>query len=57
MTRREPKKEPDYLIEVFARTIKSFFPKIGKWVNKIKDPRYTKKADYHRSIMFWQQNS
>ena len=47
------KNKKKLLIEAFTKTVKSFFPKIGKWVKKIKDPRYTRKAYYHRSVMFW----
>lgn len=54
MIRRDFEKEPDYLIEVFGRTIKSFFPKIGNWVNHIKDPRYHNMITYHLSILFWE---
>ena len=54
MIRRDFKKEPDYLIEVFGRTIKSFFPKIGKWVNHINEPRYKNMLTYHLPILFWE---
>jgi len=47
------KNKKKLLIEAFTKTVKSFFPRLGKWVKKIKDPRYIKKAYYHRSVMFW----
>lgn len=47
------KNKKKLLIEGFAKTMKSFFPNIGEWVKEIKDPRYTRKAYYHRSVMFW----
>jgi hypothetical protein len=37
----------------FAVTIKNYFPQLGIWLINVKDPRYTAKATYHRSIMFW----
>jgi hypothetical protein len=37
----------------FAITIKNYFPQLGIWLINVKDPRYTAKATYHRSIMFW----
>ncbi len=37
----------------FAITIKNYFPQLGIWLLNVKDPRYTAKATYHRSIMFW----
>ena len=54
MIRRDFKKEPDYLIEVFGRTIKSFFPKIGKWVKYINEPRYKNMLTYQLPILFWE---
>lgn len=41
------------LVEGFSRTIKNVFPKLGKWLNAINDPRCVQKITYHRSIMLW----
>lgn len=40
--------------EVFAKTIHHFFPKIGKWVWQIEDPRKVNMIDYELSILFWE---
>ena len=53
MITRDFKKEPDYLIEVLAKTINGFFPDIGKWVGKIKDPRMINKTKYNLSVLYW----
>ena len=53
MITRDFKKEPDYLIEVLAKTINGFFPNIGKWVGEIKDPRMILKTKYDLSVLFW----
>lgn len=39
---------------VFAKTVHHFFPKIGKWVWQIHDPRQVNMTDYDLPILFWE---
>ena len=38
---------------VFAKTIKSFFPKLGKNMSGILDPRMVNKTDYDLNLLGW----
>lgn len=40
--------------EVFAKTTHHFFPKMGKWVSQINDPRRVNMTDYELAILFWE---
>lgn len=40
--------------EVFAKTVHHFFPKVGKWVRQIQEPRKVNMIDYELPILFWE---
>lgn len=40
--------------EVFTKTIHHFFPKIGRWVSQINDPRMVNMIDYELLVLFWE---
>lgn len=38
---------------VFYKTVSHYFPKINKWINKIKDPRQEGSVKYNLRVIFW----
>ena len=38
---------------VFAKTIHSFFPKLGQQLNQMNDPRMSGKIDYDINVLIW----
>ena len=38
---------------VFAKTVKSFFPKLGKNMRAIEDPRMVNKINYELNLLVW----
>jgi len=37
----------------FVKTIRTFFPKLGKWVRAISDPRNANQIDYDSEVIVW----